>query len=80
MARVHFPSLVADGDNPVSQCVAYTANGTLKNGIGGDGREWDAVTPSANGPRWGASAELMFAAMAPSLQPERMQMGKLRKR
>lgn len=82
MARVHFPSLVDDGENPKAQCVAYTPNGTLKDGIGGDGPPWASVpqSMSGNGPVWSASGELMFAAMAPSLQPERMQVGKTRKK
>jgi hypothetical protein len=79
--RLHFPSLVADGDNPRAKAVSFNPNGTIKDGVGGDASPWMAVPESmcANGPRWCASGDLMFAAMFPSLKPSKAQMGKIRK-
>lgn len=69
MARINWPEWVASGDNSRAHCVAHTPNGVLKDGVGGDGFPSDAVTNSANGDRWNALGDMMFAATAASLSP-----------
>lgn len=77
MARVHFPSLVANGENPKAGCVAEAPAGTHYDGIN---RGLFGPAPSScYGPAWSGLGEVMLAAMAPSLDPRQVPKIRVRK-